>query len=76
MTKTEKVRKSDMMSCKRKIRYRSQIRAENALEQMLIKLVARDSLYLHSYRCSSCNGWHLGNGNQKQGKLGITDGKA
>lgn len=76
MAKNDKVLISDMLSCRRKIRYRSRGRAENALERMLIKLAAKDTLYLHSYYCLACSGWHLGNGNQKQGKLGINNGQA
>ena len=62
-------KKSDLRSCKRKIRYRSKVRAENALEVMMVKRPARDVLYLASYHCTACDGWHLGNGNQKMGSI-------
>ena len=72
----EKQKKSDALSCARKIRYRKKRSAENALEAMLVKLPAKDTLYLRSYHCSACGGWHLGNNRHPQGKLGGQHGKS
>ena len=53
-------------TCRRKIAYRSRVKADNAFEHMMAKRAAKDIQNLHVYQCQHCGKWHLGNRTGKE----------
>ena len=61
MSSKRRLRRKAERVCHRKVKYDTQGEADDQLSYLCTGDGVADATTLHSYRCSNCHGWHLGN---------------